>query len=612
MSEDASVEVAPSSEAETASSAEAKSIEEDEAFAWLENLAARQGAEEALLLNPEERRETPPDWILSDATEEEKTPEQADLKAEALGAAAIAALVTAHADEEQEVAAPVELAQTEIEEQPEVELQPETVVLPEPEAPVAEAAQIIEPTVSETGSAQQNPEEFEEEFVALAADEPAVESQMLFYPLETAETAAEAIILDEGPIAASDTKPTVVKASPVEAIAALAAATAVMDAASGEDENVETPPAAPTPLMSADDSGSQPEPPELPEPPGTGDEIAQPAFKPEKPIAEGVVLPEEDEAFAWLESLAVRQGAEEALLLAPEERQETPPEWVIQEAAETEATQPVEQFEDSELPAWLQEEPAQEPEVAETVKSGEKVPDWLKEPAAISEESPKEPELPPLAPELPTWLAGVEDTQKETETTAWTPTEESFVSGEPEEDLELQEGHSETVDEAVPASRLDLNHAGLIDLERLPGVGFTRAQAILDYRQQHGPFQEIDELLLVSGITPDLLLDLTQVLTVGGTLVTAAVEPPAEDHQILLMQARNALVQGDIPLAVSRYGILIEKQVLLPEVITDMNEALYRFPIDVSIWEALGDAQLRAGHLQEALNAYTKAEEYLH
>jgi cytochrome c-type biogenesis protein CcmH/NrfG len=51
---------------------------------------------------------------------------------------------------------------------------------------------------------------------------------------------------------------------------------------------------------------------------------------------------------------------------------------------------------------------------------------------------------------------------------------------------------------------------------------------------------------------------------------------------------------------------------MLPEVITDLNEALYRFPIDVSIWEALGDAHMHTGHLQDALNAYTKAEEYLH
>ena len=57
---------------------------------------------------------------------------------------------------------------------------------------------------------------------------------------------------------------------------------------------------------------------------------------------------------------------------------------------------------------------------------------------------------------------------------------------------------------------------------------------------------------------------------------------------------------------------MIDKKQMLPEVITDLNEALYRFPIDVSIWESLGDAHMHVGHLQEALNAYTKAEEYLH
>jgi cytochrome c-type biogenesis protein CcmH/NrfG len=33
--------------------------------------------------------------------------------------------------------------------------------------------------------------------------------------------------------------------------------------------------------------------------------------------------------------------------------------------------------------------------------------------------------------------------------------------------------------------------------------------------------------------------------------------------------------------------------------------------VDVSIWEALGDARMRIGHLQEALDAYTKAEELI-
>ncbi len=49
--------------------------------------------------------------------------------------------------------------------------------------------------------------------------------------------------------------------------------------------------------------------------------------------------PDIDAAYAWMESLAVRQGAEEALLLTPEERQEEPPEWVkIEAEAESEVT----------------------------------------------------------------------------------------------------------------------------------------------------------------------------------------------------------------------------------------------------------------------------------
>jgi cytochrome c-type biogenesis protein CcmH/NrfG len=49
----------------------------------------------------------------------------------------------------------------------------------------------------------------------------------------------------------------------------------------------------------------------------------------------------------------------------------------------------------------------------------------------------------------------------------------------------------------------------------------------------------------------------------------------------------------------------------LPETIQVLRDALYRFPVDISIWQALGDAYARNDQLQEALNAYTKAEELL-
>ncbi|HEX4979966.1 MAG TPA: helix-hairpin-helix domain-containing protein [Acidimicrobiales bacterium] len=47
---------------------------------------------------------------------------------------------------------------------------------------------------------------------------------------------------------------------------------------------------------------------------------------------------------------------------------------------------------------------------------------------------------------------------------------------------------------------VDLNAATLADLDALPGVGPSTAQAILDYRKERGRFASVDELLEVRGI----------------------------------------------------------------------------------------------------------------
>lgn len=62
---------------------------------------------------------------------------------------------------------------------------------------------------------------------------------------------------------------------------------------------------------------------------------------------------------------------------------------------------------------------------------------------------------------------------------------------------------------------MDLNTATQSDLERLPGIGATLAQAIAEYRQTNGAFASVDDLTRVDGIGPATLEHLRPYVTVG-------------------------------------------------------------------------------------------------
>ena len=60
---------------------------------------------------------------------------------------------------------------------------------------------------------------------------------------------------------------------------------------------------------------------------------------------------------------------------------------------------------------------------------------------------------------------------------------------------------------------VDLNHASEAELLTLPGVGPTRARAILAFREAHGGFTSVSQLLSIKGFGRATLRRLRPLLT---------------------------------------------------------------------------------------------------
>ena len=295
------------------------------------------------------------------------------------------------------------------------------------------------------------------------------------------------------------------------------------------------------------------------------------------------LAPEEDNTGMWLKNLDAREvdevvpktesqpssqdslsdwrsglsGGDDFSGLAEEKSSEAAPDWLSGSGAA-----PAQADSGKNVPAWPGGEadldlPGASKELPEfSTEAGPAVdlPDWL---AGLDKEEQPSPSPETFSDDLPVWLQGdvKPETAEPTHPTDWQPSESKPMSEESAVD-----GMKTVVEE--------------LDTPKKPPVRAEKKAAVAPVVQR-----------------------------------PASGMPKASDTS--LGTAQSELGIGNIAASLEIYSKLIRKGKFQNEIISDLREALYRYPVEVPIWQALGDAYMRANRLQEALDAYTKAEELL-
>ena len=387
----------------------------------------------------------------------------------------------------------------------------------------------------------------------------------------------------------------------------------------------------------------------------------------------GTSSKEQDDAMAWLEGLATKHGAKpEELVTDPTARMERPPEWVTQArelgeaqsvaAAPEPATPTPATPSADETGMWLRDlgekdvtgedlfaaEPA-----SQFSDSASDVANWLNSlDEAETNSAPPAPSEQPAAAEasaLPDWLQGLDKSETTPATRIRTDELPAWLQSEPEPPAQPEptmptDWHP--VEAAVPDPTPGIRYSPPIEPEPEPTPAILYSPAlepepVAEVKPEPVPAPEPvryipePEPTFESELRPvEIDFKPEPARPVSSRPAPAPVKKaptraskPGESARPVITRRQTGMLtplidpalstaqiemnRGDIPAALEHYSRLIKKGKWLEEIVRDLRDALYRYPVEVIIWQTLGDAYMRENRLQEALDAYTKAEELL-
>jgi tetratricopeptide (TPR) repeat protein/uncharacterized protein Smg (DUF494 family) len=565
------------------------SNEQDDAMKWLEMLAMKQGAKsEELITNPDERTESAPEWVAQVGTAPET-------------------VISAPAAVEPPTA-------------------PKAHVMEEPEA-----AGDLSALISGPGTSSNEQDDAMKWLEMLAMKQGAKSEELITKPDERTESAPEWV-------AKVGTAPETVISTPAAAEPPTTPKAPVMEEPEAAGD------------LSAVISG-----------PGTSSNEQDDAMKWLEMLAmkqgakseELITRPEErtESAPEWV----ARVGEEPETVVAtpPAETPEPShglPEWMGTSEPYEPAVQPEQEAPVMKMPWETEETPVampweKQPEPVAAQPAEDALPDWLTEsdeepvdeaPAQPVTPAPWEPEIVTEAPSLAVMEPPVEQEQP---VAAQTENVEAWL-----QELDQQETHATLDDE--PPSPVEPEKIAAPDEEIPEWVRAMSAPAATGIDQEglpdwlkeksSAPAAEVEwtppqETAAPAVAEPSLTVEkpaarpepvsfgLEEAPEPEKAVEAAPVSKPSihmtaflsDKDGPALQNAQSLLENGDLQQSMAEYGKIIKRGRLLEDVIFQLQDATYKHPVDVVVWQTLGDAFMRANRLQEALDAYTKAESLL-
>jgi tetratricopeptide (TPR) repeat protein len=572
--------------------------EQEDSFAWLESLAAKQGATEGLLTQPEERLDEEPDWIKQskdiDLSEPraDQPPVTQPANLDELGKSGreqddsfawLESLAAKQGATEGLLTRPEER----LEEEPEWVRQAKSMQKQPQEMPAAQAPEEKteempvggpepEASLEELGKSEAEREDAFAWLESLAAKQGATEG-LLTQPEERLGEEPE-WVKQAKDVSAEQLS----RAEPPSSLDDTAAWLRSLD----EEEVLPSP----EPVSAKDDTAMW------------FKKLEQPAQEvPPEPAA----TTQPDELPAWMQNIEEETSAIEGNIP------------VVERAADTSEKEPVV---DSEWMSAIEQESAMESVVpADTGgqasrSEADAIPSWLSE---LDQEQEQVVTPSAMDADLPAWLRDetgellAEPTKIEpTRATDWHPVEAK--ESEPEPEIQSSKLEPEPVMPQVEAPPPQVETEPVMSQAEapLPELEPVRAMAQPEVQAPRPEPVEVVSIIeeRIAAVQKSEIPAVPALSKAPKPKGTGRLSLPPDP---ILGQARNELSGNNLSGALESYTRLIKKGRFLDEVIFDLRDALYRFPVDVNIWQSLGDAYMRANRLQDALDAYTKAEELL-